>query len=140
MLIRLTYASRTRGVLGPADVKDIVQSSQRNNGRLGVTGALLLANGVFLQCLEGDSRIVNALYHRIVLDARHQDTCILNFAEIQRRLFVGWSMGLVPSTEENLALLLSFSPTADFNPFDMKPAALDALLAELLPKARLLNQ
>ena len=42
MLIQLTYASRTKGVLGPADIKDILGASQRNNTRLGVTGALCL--------------------------------------------------------------------------------------------------
>lgn len=139
MMIRLTYASRARGMLGPADVKDIIRASQKNNARLGVTGALLLAQGVFLQCLEGDAQAVNALYHRIVLDPRHEGTCILNFSGIDRRLFTGWTMGLVPGTEENLALLLSFSPKAEFDPFAMRPAALDALLTELLPRARLLN-
>ncbi len=46
MLIRLIYASRTKN-LGPMDVKDILQRSQRNNQKLGVTGALCLSNGIF---------------------------------------------------------------------------------------------
>ena len=50
MLIRLIYASRTAGILTPFDVKDILRKSQRNNGALGVTGALILSNGIFLQC------------------------------------------------------------------------------------------
>jgi len=33
MLIQLTYASRTSRVLGPADIKDILSASQRNNAR-----------------------------------------------------------------------------------------------------------
>ncbi|WP_203128476.1 BLUF domain-containing protein, partial [Escherichia coli] len=56
----------------PADVKDIIRASQRNNAQVGVTGALLLVDGVFLQCLEGSVASVNALYHRIALDRRHQ--------------------------------------------------------------------
>ena len=55
MLIQLTYASRTSRTLGPSDIKDILSASQRNNTRLGVTGALCLNNGIFLQQLEGDS-------------------------------------------------------------------------------------
>ena len=63
MLIQLTYASRCSHALGPADIKDILGASQRNNARLGVTGALCLNNGIFLQQLEGDRTVVNALYH-----------------------------------------------------------------------------
>lgn len=63
MLIQLTYASRCTHALGPADVKDILRASQRNNASLGVTGALCLSNGIFLQQLEGDRVAVNALYH-----------------------------------------------------------------------------
>ena len=40
MLIQLTYASRTARSLGPADIKDILGASQRNNARAGITGAL----------------------------------------------------------------------------------------------------
>lgn len=139
MLIRLVYASRSTGALTPTDVKDIVRSSQRNNAPLGVTGALLLANGIFLQCLEGDHMAVNALYHRILLDTRHREPAILQFAEIDRRLYGGWSMGLVPMNQANQALVLQYSPRAEFNPYEMRPRALDALFEALVAQARVLN-
>ena len=60
MLIRLIYASRARN-LGPAVVKDILDRSRQNNQAPGVTGALCLSNGIFLQCLEGDRAVVNTL-------------------------------------------------------------------------------
>lgn len=139
MLVRLTYASRANGALGPADVKDIVRSSQRNNGPLGVTGALLLCDGIFLQCLEGDHLAVNTLYHRILLDSRHREPAILQFAEIDLRLFGGWSMGLVPATDANRQRMLRYSPQAAFDPYGMRPRALDALFAELVAEARTLQ-
>ena len=139
MLIRLVYASRSTGTLTPADVKDIVRSSQRNNAPLGITGTLLLADGVFLQCLEGDHLAVNTLYHRILLDARHREPAILQFSEIDARLYGGWSMGLVPMNEANRALVLKYSPRAEFDPYEMRPRALDALFAELVAQARVLN-
>ena len=138
MLIRLTYASRSTGALGPSDVKDIVRTSQRNNARLGITGALLLADGIFLQCLEGDLPSVNALYHRIVMDSRHREPAILNFTEIDTRLHGAWSMGLVPGTAENRELLMRYSPSATFDPYAIRPRALDALFAELVDRARVL--
>lgn len=139
MLIRLAYASRSTGALTPADVKDILRSSQRNNAPLGITGALLLADGVFLQCLEGDHIAVSTLYHRILLDARHREPAILQFAEIDQRLYSGWSMGLVPMNEANQALVLKYSPRAGFDPFEMRPRALDALFSELVAQARVLK-
>ncbi|MDD0838710.1 BLUF domain-containing protein [Curvibacter sp. HBC61] len=140
MLIRLTYASRVKDSLGPADVKDIVRASKRNNARLGITGTLLLVDGIFLQCLEGGLLPVNTLYHRILLDPRHQQPALLNFAEIDRRLFGGWHMGLVPATADNLALLMAYSPSAQFDPYAMRPRALDALLEELVSRARVLSE
>lgn len=139
MLVRLTYASLTKGVLGPADVKDIIRTSQRNNAKVGVTGALLLVDGVFLQCLEGSVASVNALYHRIALDSRHRQTSILAFSEIDRRLFGGWNMGLVPAIADNLSLLFSYSPADGFDPFILRATALDALFHELVSRARVLN-
>ena len=56
MLIQLTYASRANTVLGPGDIKDILQSSAKNNGALGVTAMLCLSNGIFLQQLAHRNR------------------------------------------------------------------------------------
>ena len=81
MLIQLIYASRSSRVLGPADVKDILGASQRNNTRAGITGALCLHNGIFLQLLEGDRAAVNVLYHRLLKDSRHRETAVLDLSE-----------------------------------------------------------
>lgn len=139
MLVRMIYASRSAGVLGPADVKDIVRSSVRNNAPLGITGALLLSNGIFLQCLEGDHLPVNALYHRILLDRRHRDPAILAYSEIDARLYGAWNMGLVPTSDANRQVFLKYSPQADFDPYGMRPRALEALFAELVAEARLIT-
>jgi Sensors of blue-light using FAD len=139
MLIRLIYASRTNGAITPVDVKDIVRTSRRNNAGLGVTGALMLSNGIFLQCLEGDHLAVNALYHRILLDTRHREPAILQFTDIDQRLYAGWNMGLVPTTEANQAVMLKYSPRAEFDPYAMRPRALEALFAELVTLARVLQ-
>ena len=136
MLIRLIYASRSAGMLAPLNVRDIVRSSQRNNAPLGVTGALMLSDGIFLQCLEGDHLVVNTLYHRILLDKRHRDPAILAYREIEQRLFGGWAMGLVTSTEANQQVFLKYSPQAVFDPYQIRPAALELLFAEMLTHAR----
>ena len=139
MLIQLTYASRTSRVLGPADVKDILGASQRNNTRAGITGALCLNNGIFLQQLEGDRTAVNALYHRLLKDSRHKDTVVLDFAQIPHRRFSSWSMGLLGSVEANRQLFLKYSSSAEFDPFSMSTLTLRSFFDEILQNVRWLE-
>ena len=139
MLIQLTYASRTTQILGPGDIKDILRSSQRNNAALGVTGALCLTNGIFLQQLEGDRTAVNQLYHRILKDIRHKDTQILDFSEIASRRFGTWSMGLIAAVAENRQLFLKYSSKAEFDPYSMSTTTLRAFFEEVMHNVRWLS-
>ena len=135
MLIQLTYASRTAKTLAADDLQNILVASQRNNSRVGVTGALCLANGIFLQQLEGDRSEVSKLYHRILLDPRHRDPAILDFAEIASRKFTQWSMGSLASLESNRAIYLKYSRSASFDPYTMSPSTLRAFFDEIMHNA-----
>ena len=135
MLIQLTYASRTSKSLIPEDLKDILSASKRNNARVGVTGALCLSNGIFLQQLEGDRTAVSQLYHRILADSRHRDPAILDFAEIASRKFTQWSMGSLSSLESNRAIYLKYSRSASFDPYTMSPTTLRAFFDEIMLNA-----
>ena len=139
MLIQLTYASRTSRILGPGDVKDILAASHRNNARDGITGALCLNNGIFLQQLEGDRAAVNVLYHRLLKDTRHQDTAVLDFGEIPHRRFTSWSMGLLASLETNRQLFLKYSASADFDPYGMSTLTIRSFFDEVLHNIRWLE-
>lgn len=139
MLIQLTYASRASTTLGPADVKDILRSSGKNNAQAGITGVLCLSNGIFLQYLEGDRAAVNQLYHRLLNDPRHRDPAVLDFGEIAARRFVSWSMGLISATEDNRRLFLKYSTQKDFDPYTMAPATLRAFFGEVVEHVRWLD-
>lgn len=132
MLIQLTYASRTSADFKLQDLGTILSASQRNNHRVGVTGALCLANGIFLQQLEGDRGEVNRLYHRILADPRHRDPAVLDFAEITSRRFTTWSMGSLAPLEANRQIFLKYSRSASFDPYGMSSATLQAFFNELL--------
>ena len=121
------------------DVKDILKDSRRNNSKLGITGALCLSNGIFLQCLEGERLVVNSLYHRILLDQRHHDPAILDFEEIVCRQFGSWSMGLIHSAPDNQALFLKYAAGPQFDPYEMRPNTLRAFFSELVGNARWLS-
>lgn len=132
MLIQLTYASRTQGTITSADMRSILSASQRNNARVGVTGVLCLANGIFLQQLEGDRTEVNRLYHRILADPRHHDPAVLAVTEITSRRFTTWAMGSLAPHEANRSIFLKYSSTATFDPYGMNGHTLKEFFDELL--------
>lgn len=135
MLIQLTYASRVSKTLAPDDLQSILTASKRNNARVGITGALCLANGIFLQQLEGDRTAVSLLYHRILLDPRHRDPAILDFSEIASRSFTQWSMGSLSALESNRSIYLKYSRSASFDPYTMSPTTLRAFFTEIMHNA-----
>ncbi|MFC0407393.1 BLUF domain-containing protein [Roseomonas elaeocarpi] len=95
-LYRLIYVSRN-ALAGVAtemegEVTRILEASRRNNGRDGVTGALLFNEECFAQLLEGGSAAVHQVFERIQLDPRHQDTVVLECGPASRREFGAWSM------------------------------------------------
>jgi Sensors of blue-light using FAD len=132
MLIQLTYASRTSSVFTQDDWSSILKASQRNNARVGVTGALCLANGIFLQQLEGDRAEVNRLYHRILADPRHREPAVLDFTEITSRRFTTWSMGSLAPLDANRHIFLKYSRSASFDPYGMSAGTLKEFFNELL--------
>ena len=132
LLVQLTYASRASRNITPEDLREILIASQRNNGRVGVTGALCLANGIFLQQLEGDRTEVNRLYHRILTDPRHREPAVLDFAEINCRRFTTWSMGSLAPLEANRHIFLKYSRSSSFDPYGMSSNTLREFFNELL--------
>lgn len=132
MLVQLTYASRPSLSFKTEDFASILAASKRNNTRVGVTGALCYANGIFLQQLEGDRTEVNRLYHRILADSRHRDPVVLAFAEINSRRFTTWAMGSLAPLEANRHIYLKYSRSASFDPYGMSAATLQDFFMEIL--------
>ena len=139
MLIQLTYASRSSRPVQREDVEHIINASKRNNPRLGITGALCWANGIFLQQLEGDRTAVNTLYRRIMADDRHRESIILDMAEISHRRFASWSMGLLTENKENRAIFLKYSGSAEFDPFSMRSATLSQFFGDIIQHVKWLD-
>jgi hypothetical protein len=100
-LFRLVYRSRSAltgsdlNVEGAADA--IVASSERNNARADVTGALVLVGDVFVQVLEGPRAAVEAVFERICRDLRHTEVQVIDFAQTHGRAFEAWAMKRITS-------------------------------------------
>ena len=135
MLVRLLYASRAAASTDDDALAAIVKQAQANNHRLGVTGVLCFADGVFMQALEGGRSTVSALYHRIAQDKRHSDVVLLSYEEIAERRFAGWAMGQANLSRLNPALLLKYSETATLDPYSVSGSVSMALFDELVATA-----
>jgi len=94
VLSRLVYYSRAAEGLSYADLKDIMEASERNNTPQGITGLLCYGNGWFLQALEGDRNSISETYTRIANDQRHTGAVIADCSEVESRVFGFWSMRL----------------------------------------------
>ena len=133
MLTRLLYASRATDPIDDVFLKSVLESSRSHNLEHGITGILCVyqKGNVFLQALEGARTAVNTLYCSIVRDPRHRDITLLDYTEIEQRLFAGWRMGTVEVGTVNLSSILRYSEKAALDPYSMTGRAALALLQEL---------
>jgi hypothetical protein len=130
-LFRLIYASRAAESLTAADHEQILESSQRNNGKAGVTGILAFGAREFLQCLEGSREAVNATYHRILADPRHRELVLIDCRDVEQRWFGEWGMHGLPPSRLTRQRVLRYSERELFTPTRLGGASAIALLADL---------
>jgi len=135
-LIRIVYMSRstfapsTRSDAIDPNLARILSKSRKNNRDANVVGGLLFGDGCFLQCLEGESQVVDRLYDKIAADPRHVDVKLVLRTSIQQLAFSSWSMKYVPM-ENTLRSVLAAQGFNRFNPYAFTPANFDAMLAAL---------
>jgi hypothetical protein len=93
-LHRLLYVSRS--LIDAEDAKGplarILLASIRNNQRLAVTGALGWSGSHFVQVLEGDASLVEALYAKIGRSWLHDRLQLFASRPVKRRLFPDWTI------------------------------------------------
>lgn len=95
VLRQLAYTSLTRDRVSRTGILDILRTSRAHNVPRGVTGALLYADGAFLQVIEGPPDAVDEVYGRIRQDPRHDRVMTLLDAAVETRAFPEWPMGLL---------------------------------------------
>lgn len=144
MLTRLIYHSENHlGADGGgmvAELNNILDVSNRNNRRAGVTGALLFDTLWFMQVLEGEREAVSAIFRRIVVDPRHDAVALMDVRPIEQPLFSNWWMGLCMLRGDNTPLFARHGLGPRLNPrlmtgeqavglaFDLARAGLDRRL------------
>ncbi|GAB4218497.1 MAG: BLUF domain-containing protein [Synechococcales cyanobacterium] len=122
-LHRLIYISHAKAGLGYYDLRDIQEKSERNNSRDGISGLLCFGNGLFLQVLEGSRVAISQTYHRIAADPRHNEPELVDFRDVEQRLFTVWSMKVTDlgsqASEKVQHLHLKHGSSPAFDPTSM---------------------
>jgi len=101
MLTQIFYSSRARDNLLTGDLEEILESARRNNEKLGITGVLILSDGVFFQAIEGEEEVLDGLLESILADPRHEDAKVFRREPIEERNFGEWKMAYVAPTPED---------------------------------------
>ena len=103
---RLLYSSVAAEGLSTREVFEIIETSQRNNGRREVTGFLIHDGDRFLQLIEGPPLEVEGLLAMIERDHRNHSISVILRESGADRWFPEWGMkqlisfGSVPAQEE----------------------------------------
>ena len=120
-LYRLIYVSQAIAGLEYPDLVEILQKSECNNKKVGITGMLSFGDSMFLQVLEGSRRMVSQTYNRILLDKRHVNAELIDFSEIEYRDFSLWSMKVVQLSNHSEVrdIILKYSSSDTFLPISM---------------------
>jgi hypothetical protein len=90
---QIIYSSAALAPFGERELTELLTLARVNNGRLGVTGMLLYHEGSFLQALEGDEAVLDALFAKIGKDKRHHRVVTLMRREIEAPQFDQRKMG-----------------------------------------------
>ena len=88
----LVYVSAARRLARPHELCELVRTCRANNARAGITGALLYAEGTFMQALEGEESRVRSLFRTIMQDPRHVDPIVMVEETNRQRQFGEWHM------------------------------------------------
>ena len=91
---RLIYLSRAANIHSNslATFRSILEQSQVNNMKAGITGFLAFDRLQFIQILEGTRSTVWRTFQTIQTDPRHQEIDLIEFVGAENRFFLDWSM------------------------------------------------
>ena len=131
----LVYTSVAHPKISDKHLKSLLVKCRQNNERRNITGILLYLDPFFIQILEGDKAVVEALFDTIKSDARHQKVSIIYQKPIATRSFPNWTMGFNKISDENLEAVEGFSdfwqrPTSEF--FSDSPSEIEKMLEKIL--------
>lgn len=112
-LHEIVYMSLACESMTPAQLATLMDGSRARNQATGVTGMLVYHEREFMQLLEGERSVIEALYDKIAIDPRHQHVYPLWSAPITNRSFDDWTMGFVAVDDSTLQKHTGFASFSD---------------------------
>ena len=94
-IFELSYYSEAIPEIKENDLKDILDSSLKNNERNKITGALVYHENRFFQIIEGPKSKVLDLYNILLKDERHKHIKLIWKGVRMRRTFKDWAMAFI---------------------------------------------
>ena len=91
-LTSLIYTSQSTEEFHEHEIPDLLKQVRLANARHELTGMLLYIGGSFLQVLEGQGEMLDAVFSTIRRDKRHTQVTVIARAAILERAFEGWTM------------------------------------------------
>ena len=107
-LVAKTYLSQSKLDWTDEAIDELLERSKRNNATRKITGAMIYANGYFMQLIEGPQIAVDELYSAIEADPRHEVLSLLHNQEIKDRHFSDWAMEYRDSDDLGERALMTF--------------------------------
>lgn len=114
MPYQIIYVSTPVKEMKQAELEAILSWSKNWNASVGITGALVYADGAFLQILQGGKDEVLGLVSNIKKDPRHCGLTVIQAGEIEKGEFAGWDMAYIKASSEQISQWVGSSETADF--------------------------
>ena len=111
------YTSTAKCEISDADLKEIIDSAERNNKRNSITGLLTYYDGLFIQMLEGEQNDVEQTLRRIAEDPRHHQVTMLFSGETSKRHFPDWKMAMQVVDESTFKDIKAYEPLKDGEQF-----------------------
>ena len=97
MFERLVYVSQAAPGNNAAVTYDIIRVAHNRNSQCGLTGALIVLDGHYLQLLEGERPRLRERFAAILADPRHENVSVRHQVEVESRLFpndwMAWRQG-----------------------------------------------
>ncbi len=127
-LERLVYESTATGTTDSIlNLATILATSQRNNDRDGLTGALAAHRDRYIQVIEGSAQALDGLLRRLEGDPRHRDIVVFGREPVTIRLFSQWTMASAVITPARGAALDTLVDQDDLTPEQVIRIMLDAV-------------
>ena len=133
-LYHLLYQSQALTPFDTPVLTALLYQSRAFNRAHYLSGLLLhTPDGRFLQILEGEEAVVNALYYdHIAVDPRHHSCRVLGAGACAERSFADWNMGFRIANATELRALLAAVPASELVLFAPQPRVRPELLQVLL--------